>query len=182
MDLNLDIRQEKYWKMLQFFARLACLSVPLYIIIAFAVDLSALQLIVAGNSAWLLSALGSQVTQQGALVQVGDFSFLITPDCTAWKSFLFLFGLLFAVPAVLLRRRLIGLAIGIPVLWLTNLLRIVSAAYSSQAWGLEAGQLLHDFWWELGMTATVLAVWVAWLQLSGAHLKPILTLKNKNKP
>jgi exosortase/archaeosortase family protein len=170
MKMPLSPSQERQWKLLQFLARLAALSVPLYIIIALAVDLSALQLAVAGNSAWLLGFMGNQVSQDGVLVGVGvlegsGFSFAISPDCTGWKSMLFLFGLIFAVPAVAWKRRLIGLALGLPAIWLVNLLRITSAVYAQQAWGIEAAMVLHDVWWQLGLAAAVLAIWYAWLRL-----------------
>ncbi len=165
MRLNLNPSQEKQWKLLLFLGRLAVLSVPLYIIIAFAIDLSALQMAVAGNSAWLLGMMGNPIMQEGALVGVGDFSFIITQDCTGWKSMLLLFGLLFAVPAVAWRKRLIGLLVGIPIIWVGNLLRILSAVYAQQAWGMEAAQVLHDVWWQLGLTAIVLGVWLLWMKL-----------------
>ncbi len=164
MGLDLTPSQSRQWKLLQFLARLAALSVPIYIIIAFAVDLSALQLAVAGNSAWLLGIMGSQVTQEGALVSAGDFSFIITQDCTGWKSMLLLFGLVFAVPGVAWRKRLLGLVIGLPVIWAGNLLRIMSAVYAQAAWGMEAAQVLHDVWWQLGLTAIVLGTWLLWMK------------------
>lgn len=180
MKTPLSPSQERQWKLLQFLARLAALSVPLYMIIALAIDLSALQLAVAGNSAWLLGVMGNQVSQEGVLVGVGTlegagFSFTISPDCTGWKSMLFLFGLIFAVPAVACKRRLLGLAAGIPVLWGVNLLRIVSAVYAQQAWGIEAAMVLHDVWWQLGLAAAVLAVWYALMRTQ------FLTTENKDK-
>ncbi len=180
MNISLNPFQQRQWKLLQFLGRLGILSVPLYIIIAFAIDLTAMQLAVAGNSAWLLEALGNQIVQQGTLVGVNTlgasgFSFMITADCTGWKSMLFLFGLMFAVPAVALKKRLIGLLVGIPIIWAGNLLRILSAVYAQQAWGMEAAQVLHDVWWQLGLTAIVLGVWLLWMKLQ------FLTSENKNK-
>ena len=101
MDIKLSDRDKKLWKMLQFFVRLIILSVPLYLVIYLAIDLTVLQNWFAGMSAAILSAFGWSVSVNGSVVSItapAQFTFLIDPDCTAWKSILFLFALIFAVP------------------------------------------------------------------------------------
>ena len=164
---KLTPEQERLWKTLNFLIRMLVLSIPLYLVIFLAVDLSALQLAAAGQSASVLQSLGWTVTQDGVLLRAGDFLFTINQDCTGWKSMLFLFALLFSVPAVSLRKRLIGLAIGLPAVWLGNLLRIIGTVYVQAGFGTETAMLVHDWLWRLGLVALVLGIWAAWLYFSG---------------
>lgn len=165
MKFPLTPGQERHWRLLQFLGRLALFSLPVYLVVALAADLSALQLAVAGNAAWLLGAAGGQVAQQGTLVAGEGFMFTVGPDCTGWKSMLLLSGLLFAVPGIAFRKRLLGLAIGLPAVWGANLLRIATSARAQALWGPEAAQAFHDWWWQLGLSITVLGIWLLWLKL-----------------
>jgi len=161
---KLTPEQQRLWKTLQFLLRLLALSAPLYLIIFFAADLSALQLAAAGQSAWLLRVLGWSVSQSGPLLTTGDFTFLINQDCTGWKSVLFLFALIFAVPGIALKKRLTGLAIGFPLIWLGNLGRILGTVFVQAGWGTETALLAHDWGWQLGLVGLVLGIWLAWLK------------------
>lgn len=100
---NLTPQQKRLWETFLFLAKVLVLSVPLYMIIIFSVSLYPLQALDASVSSGILRSLGYAVTQEGATITVGGpnpFSFFLTEDCTAWKSFLFLFALIFAVPKV----------------------------------------------------------------------------------
>jgi exosortase/archaeosortase family protein len=161
---NLTPRQARMWKVLLFLARVAALSLPLYLIIWLGLDLMPLQLAAASQSAWLLGALGYQAVQEGVGITMGNgFAFFIIPDCTGWKSMLFLFALVFAVPGTALRKRLWGLAAGLPLIWLGNLLRIVGVVWAQSIWGTEAALSLHDTLYQAGLVAMVLAIWFTWL-------------------
>ncbi len=161
--VKLTGNEQKLWLTLQFFLRLLILSIPLYFVLLFLADMTALQLLVAGNSAWLLSLSGWQVIQEGPLLNLGTFSFLISPDCTGWKSMLFLFALLFAVPRIQNKKRFLGLVIGIPLVWAGNLGRIVMTVLVQDMYGLEAAGFVHDYLWRMGLAVLVLLIWGVWL-------------------
>jgi exosortase/archaeosortase family protein len=157
--------QKKYWGLLLFLARLLMLSIPLYIVLSLPGLLLPLQSLVAHNSAHLLS-LSLPAASQGTLITIqspNGFQFLISGDCTGWKSMLFLFALIFAVPAVPLTRRLLGLLVGIPMIYLGNLLRILAIVLIQQSWGTPAAEIFHAWFWGPGLIALVLLVWGAWL-------------------
>ncbi len=156
-------QEQKLWLTFQFFLRLLILSAPIYLVLLFLVDMTALQLLVAGNSAWLLGSLGWHIVQEGPLLNLGTFSFIISPDCTGWKSILFLFALLFAVPHVSGKKRLLGLVIGIPVLWAGNLGRILLTVLVQDMYGFELAVFVHDYLWRLGLVVLVLLIWGVWL-------------------
>jgi exosortase/archaeosortase family protein len=164
-----------------FLVRLVLLSAPLYLVVGFSISLYPMQLAVAGQSAWILESMGYSVQQEGAYLMVSgggpvqDFHFIVSEDCTGWKSMLFLFALILAVPAKALgqglrsrrtaiwKRRGLGLLAGIPVIWLGNLGRVVGVVLAERSHGAETAMLIHDYLWQLGMIAMVLAVWACWL-------------------
>ncbi len=157
-------KQERLYHLLLFLARLLLFSVPLYIIIDTSIGLAGLQAVTVGWTVAILAALGLPVTADQFLITVGGaspFRFIISEDCTAWKSGLFFAALVFAVPGG--RRRLKALLLGLPLIWLGNLGRIVGSVLVQQAFGTPAALLAHDILWRLGMVALVLGLWALWL-------------------
>jgi exosortase/archaeosortase family protein len=157
---------------LAFLARLLLLAVPLYFIIIFA-DLWLLQAAVASQASWLLSSLGFPVMQNGTEVTVGTFAFVISKDSTGWKSLLFFSALVISVPRITGRKRLIGLAIGLPLLWIANLSRVIAIVLVQSSLGLEAALFAHDVLWQWGLIATVLGLWTGWFYWA-TRQKPFL--------
>ena len=161
--------QQRLYPAFHFFLRLVVLSLPLYLTILLSLSLYPLQYATAAQSAWALRGLGYLVTQDGAELATalpGDqaaFHFFISEDSTAWKSFLFLFALLFAVPGIAWRKRLIGLAVGLPYLWLGNLSRVLAIVAVERSYGLQAALFTHDYLWRFGLISLVLAAWAVWL-------------------
>jgi exosortase/archaeosortase family protein len=161
--------QRRLWGLLQFLVRLIMLSLPIYLILFFAADMTPLQEAVATQSAHVLRGLGYAVVQDGYELTVGtgdDFYFMINEDCTGWKSMLFLFALIFAVPGISMRKRLAGLAIGLPVVWTGNLGRVVGVVVAERAWGFGYAMMLHDYGYRLGLALLVLLIWFIWLRFS----------------
>lgn len=171
-------QQEKLWQTLTFFVRLLALSIPLYLIISLGVNLYSLQYSVATNSYWVLKFTGFHVVQDGASLTVGHesdlkqpFSFTISEDSTAWKSMLFFFALVFAVPAIPNRKRLLGLLAGLPLLWIGNLARVWGIVMIESNYGIQAALIAHDYLWRAGLIALVLLLWVFWLRFSKDNIQ-----------
>jgi exosortase/archaeosortase family protein len=167
--MKLNKRQKKLWRTFGFLVRLLVLSIPLYIVIGLGISLMPLQVVVAGMAGRILEQMGFSVIQQGALLSVAapgvavPFGFIINEDCTGWKSMLFLFALIFAMPKVAMRKRLWGLAIGLPIIWVGNLARIIGVVLAERAYGVETALLIHDYGWQAGLIALVLGLWIIWL-------------------
>lgn len=162
--------QRRLWGILEFLIRLLILSIPIYFVLIFAIDLSPLQHAVADHSAAVLKSLGYSVMQDGYHIIVGTvydhFYFMINEDCTGWKSMLFLFALIFAVPRIAWKKRIIGLVVGLPIIWIGNLARVIGVVLAEQAYGVEFALALHDYGYRLGLVALVLIIWIVWLKLS----------------
>jgi exosortase/archaeosortase family protein len=134
---------------------------------------------VAMQSAWVLESMGFSAYQQGEFITVSEkvrvpehgpgtgsrepFYFMINQDCTGWKSMLFLFALIFAVPGVMLGRRLWGLLFGLVVIWVGNIARVVGVVLAERAHGVQAAMLIHDYLWQAGLIALVLGLWLIWM-------------------
>jgi exosortase/archaeosortase family protein len=171
---RLSGKQARMLSIVDFLARLVILSLPLYLVIWLGLDLYPLQAAAASQSAWIMQGLGYQVVHEGAGILMGNgFRFFIIPDCTGWKSMLFLFALVFAVPGIGIRKRLAGLLAGLPIIWLANIGRIVSVVNLQAAWGTDAAIFLHDTFFQLALVFLVMGLWSAWLLWSKNRLRSI---------
>ncbi|MBU0530599.1 MAG: exosortase/archaeosortase family protein [Candidatus Aenigmatarchaeota archaeon] len=173
-------RNKQLHKTMIFFWRLVLLSIPLYIVLTLAINLGFMQNIVATQSLWMFSLTGFTVAQDGPALTVGleneaqqPFSFAISEDSTGWKSMLFMFALIFAVPDVHNKKRLLGLLF-IPVVWAGNLLRIWAIVMIERSYGFQAAMVAHDYLWRIGLLVLVIGLWLIWLK----YVKPI-SKKNK---
>jgi len=165
--LRLTRDQQRLWDTFIFLVKVIILSIPLYLIIIFSISLTPLQQLDGSVSSAILRAMGYAVQQDGTYITVGTqkpFSFYLTEDCTAWKSILFLFALIFAVPVVSLRKRLVGLGLGIPILWLGNQARILSVVLTERATNVQFAMFTHDYFWRVFLVFLVLGLWLAWMK------------------
>lgn len=166
---NLTPSQQRMLSSLVFLVRLMLLSLPLYFVIYTSVSMLPVQASVASQSAWILNMIGFRASQAGTGIVVSaspPFAFDISRDCTAWKSMLFLFALVFSVPAVALKKRLAGLAFGIPAIWAGNLIRIIVTVLTGLSYGMQTASFLHNILWQFGLIALVLGIWIVWWRWS----------------
>jgi len=162
---SLSCRDRKMWELIVFLSRLIVLALPLYLVIFFAFDLYPMQVMAASQSASIMSSLGWETVLDGVMVTANGFTFMVNQDCTAWKSMLFFFALVFAFPGVASRKRLLGLAAGIPLIWIGNLARIIGTVGIEGIYGEAMAMLVHDYLWRLGLVALVLGLWLAWIRI-----------------
>ena len=164
---KLSKQQEQYWEVLIFLMRLLLLSIPLYIILSVPGLLYSLQLWTANFTTLLLQTLGFPATQDGVWITINyadnPFTFIISEDCTGWKSIMFLFALLFAIKKAVLKSRLAGLLAGAVTLLVANMLRILAVVYAERLWGQDFAMILHDWLFRYGLVLLVLGLWVFWM-------------------
>lgn len=174
---KMNSQEKRLWETLVFVLKILVFSVPLQLIMHFSHVLLPLQEIVAVKVSYVFAAMGYFVAMDGISLTITgthDFLFLITADCTGWKSMILLCALIFAVPSVDIKKRLIGLLIGIPVIYAGNIARIVLIVLAEQSYGLGTAMVIHDYLWQMGLVSLVMAIWVAWLVWTGK-----ITLKKK---
>jgi len=154
-------------KIIVFLSRLMLLSLPLYFILWSGVSLSPLQEAVSFQTEHVLSFAGLNVSRTNTRIEIrGEkpFAFFIDEDCTGWKSMLFLFALVFAVPGVKLKKRLFGLVLGLPLVWIVNLSRIITIVFIEQAHGAQLALFFHAYVWKALLISAVLLIWFLWMK------------------
>jgi len=164
--------QKKMLASLIFLIKFTALALPLYLIIWLNVSLLPMQVLVSDHVSFLLGLLGYDVVRDGLIITAGSenpFIFYIGEDCTGWKSMLCFLALVLATPHVRLRKRLAGLAAGLPVIYLGNLSRIVAVVFIQRSYGDAAARLFHDWLWQAGLISIVLLAWIAWLKWDGVR-------------
>ncbi len=79
--------------------------------------------VVAGQSAWLLTLFGQEVSQSGAIILLNNVPIQIIFACTAIQSIMLFVGMIGAMPSVDVRRRLVALLATVIPIYLLNLVR-----------------------------------------------------------
>lgn len=165
--------QKKLLNVFIFLSLFAALSLSLHVLLWLNFDATPVQLIVAGSVKRMLEASGVDVVQNGLLLSVatktGPLTVRIIKDCVGWKSILALFGLIFATPGIKMKKRLLGLAAGAPVIFLGNLLRIYATIYATVVGGLKYWDITHTYLWQEGLIILVIATWYVWLRICNSR-------------
>jgi exosortase/archaeosortase family protein len=148
-----------------FLAKLIVLALPLYLILWFSVDMSWAQLIVADHSSLIMRLVGMDVSQRGTLLELEHISLNIDRDCTGWKAMLFFLALIIATPGRSKRRMVVGILVGLLIIYFLNILRIVTIAAVGEVYGVETFSLVHTWFWQPSIILAVIGIWVLWLRM-----------------
>ena len=167
MGTRLSSTQGRLFEIFLFLLKLVILSFPLYIILSFEGILLPLQEMVSGNVAFILRMLGFEVSRNGFFLKAGDMAFLITEDCTGWKSMMFFLALVIAVPGVRMKKRVWGFVAGIPAIYAGNLFRILVMIFVLKFYGYETAEAVHNYLWQAGLILLVVFLWVLWMLWAG---------------
>ena len=90
----------------------------------------------------------------------------VIKDCTGWKSFMALCGLIFAVRKVGItwRKRVVGVIVGGIVIYIGNIVRLTTTIGYAYLYGMENFVFLHDMLWQFGLIILVISIWYIWLK------------------
>ena len=160
--------QKKLWNVLVFLVRFLVLAIPLHVLLWLNFDAHPLQVVTVNSVAFLLSIAGVtyEIVDVFLLVDCGSFVWTIEiiKDCVGWKSFMAVFGLMFAVRKVAFSRRMIGVLAALPLIYVGNAFRIFTSIYLSIVYGYEWFDFIHNVLWQGGLIALVIAIWWVWLE------------------
>ena len=177
MKVRLDQRQKRLLETLVFLIKILVFAIPLYVIMQLQSILLPLQGIVSANVVTLLQLFGFETYRNGFLIATDGIAFIVSEDCTGWKSMLLLAALVCAVPRVAWQKRLAGIAGGLVIIYLGNLVRIMAVVLVWKACGIGTANLIHDIFWQFGLIALVLLTWMAWLIWTGKIKCPLCACK-----
>lgn len=95
-----------------------------------------------------------------------QFTFILVPDCGAIEVISIFIAAVLAFPSQI-RKRLLGLVIGIPTLYCVNILRLSSLAYLAAydpTDELKWFNFAHEYVWQVVFIIFVVAVWLCWIE------------------
>lgn len=117
--------------------------------------------VIARLSHTLLTTLGAQSWVSGASVGIPGFAVEIKNNCNAIYEIGLYAAAVFAYPATLMQRTL-GFVLGAAILYVVNLLRVLSLIGIGRYWP-EGFQIAHLYLWQACFLALVAACWLLWL-------------------
>lgn len=114
-------------------------------------------------SAAVLRALGEDAVSSGASVLSTRYSLNIARGCDASQvaAFLALAIVVWPLP-IPWKRRIMGLAVGVPILLVLNIVRVVSLYFVGADWP-KAFDSMHNDIWQPAFVVAALLLWVGWV-------------------
>ena len=105
---------------------------------------------------------GLDATVDGNVIHLPSRSLAVDPACTAMTLVVIFIALVLAYP-VKWPKRLLAIAIGIPVLLAANIVRLVGVGWASELIAGQGFYIVHDYLFEFAMVFVVLIMWAVWL-------------------
>ncbi|MCW1299874.1 MAG: exosortase/archaeosortase family protein [Candidatus Parvarchaeota archaeon] len=164
---KLNKKQRKLIFILKFLIRFSLLAIPLYLIMYFG-NLFLLKVVETKQISILLN-----LTEIKNSVEINDEVILnveplknklvIDDACTGYRSMLAFAALVLAVPKIRNSKKSVALILGIPAIYVINILRIFSTILIAVKFGEEKLEFVHTFLWREGLIFLILILWLLWL-------------------
>ena len=171
-----DRRQLMLWEILLFTAKFSFFAFFLQVLMLDIFEFSILVNLNANATHFILSIFSDSFSLIGntILFETGGYTVMIDiiKDCTGWKSFMALSGLIVAVRGLDIdnRKRIIGILFGAVAVFFGNIVRLTTTIGYGYLYGMENFLLIHDVLWQFGLIIFILALWNIWLRWCG-HFK-----------
>jgi archaeosortase B (VPXXXP-CTERM-specific) len=148
---------------LVFLALLLALSIAFpFLSDEFNPQLTWLMEITASVTGFCLNILGLGAAVSGRIVTLPNFSVEVVGECTGLYEMLIFLAAMIAYPASW-RKKLIGAGLGIPFLYVINIIRMVVITAVGN-WSPETFEFLHLYFWQVAMILIIVATWVLWIE------------------
>ncbi len=170
---GLSREQKKLLQVLLFLVKFGIASIPIYIIMALDIDFFYMQNMEAIQVNLILNSLGINSTiyycsgecspSPPGMPTITYKSFAMGVDraCTGYRSLFALIGLILATPKIKIGKRKKGIVFAFAVIYMANIIRLVSTFYLSLDFDFE---IIHNLMWREGMIGVVFLSWVFWLK------------------
>jgi exosortase/archaeosortase family protein len=162
------LQRKKLLEVLKFIVIFNLLAIPMYLVLYFNLSFDSLRNFLAFLTSRFLVMFGVNAAQENFFVDVLANNKLlkidISFDSTGWKTLYALFALTIATPKRKMKDKLRFLAIGLPVLFILNFLRIATTILIAVIYGFQYFEVVHIFLWREGLIAAVLLIWYLWLR------------------
>jgi len=111
---------------------------------------------------FLLRAFGLSVQTHGDVLSLPNFSVEIVGECTGLYEMLIFLAAVIAYPSSW-RKKLIGAGLGIPLLYLINIIRMIFITIMGN-WSPQTFDFMHMYFWQVAMILIILSVWILWIE------------------
>lgn len=155
-------RQRKLHELLRFFGRLLAVGLVFRLLLWIYPDTTGFQTFLAQLITGIMNLIGYDFSVSGIRIITPGVDYLITQDCTGWKSGMALIGLVYA-SAGSLRRNYRFLMLGLGGIFVANLIRVITTIVLAES-GILSFDIVHGFLWRWGLTAVVFGLWLVWFR------------------
>lgn len=155
-------RQQKLYELIKFFSRLFLVGIALRGILWIYPDTTGFQAFNADIIAGVMNLMGYDFSVNGIRILTPGIDYIISQDCTGWKSGMALIGLVYASTGRL-RKHYRFVLLGLAAVFIANIIRVVTTIILAES-GLVSFEIVHGFLWRWGLTAIVFAVWMVWFK------------------
>jgi len=109
-----------------------------------------------------LKLLGMTVRVSGRVVSMSNFSIEVVGECTGLYEMLIFLAAMIAYPASW-KRKLIGAGLGIPFLYVINIIRMIFITVVGNS-SPQTFDFLHMYFWQVAMILIIVSAWVLWIE------------------
>jgi len=109
----------------------------------------------------LLSLVSDEASRSGNLMQLGSFNVLIIEECTGIFEVLIFLAAVFAYPTGWIDK-LIGVALGVPILYAFNIARIMVLLWVGR-FHSQFFDFMHIYFWQATLILMITSVWLLWI-------------------
>lgn len=153
-----------------FLVRFTILAAPVYLLLWQNWNPLWLRTVNAKISSSVLNLLRVETSQLQTFIETNTFTVDVSTDSTGWKSFIALTALILSVRGEKIRKKIYGIVLGTALVFLGNIVRLVSMMYMVEKLGIPY-ELIHKFLWRWGLTFLVLIAWLVWLNWEDVRKK-----------
>lgn len=126
----------------------------------------------------LVHGLGIDAVRDGAVLAHPDgFAYEVAYTCTGFQPIATFIACVLAYPGKW-HAKCLGIAVGVPLLWVVNLLRLVHLFYLG-VYSPEGLTAAHEVVWQGLVAVTFIALWLSWIRWSEKRGSPVAASRGK---
>jgi exosortase H (IPTLxxWG-CTERM-specific) len=119
--------------------------------------------LVAIGAELIVKAFGTEIVRDDLVIRSPDFSLVIQEECNGISALLIFLAAVLAHPVAPLKK-LFGIALGIPAIYVFNEIRVVSLYYIKWHWP-AAFDVMHEYVWQALVIIFAIVAWLFWAGL-----------------
>ncbi|MFH0930954.1 MAG: archaeosortase/exosortase family protein [Candidatus Zixiibacteriota bacterium] len=108
-----------------------------------------------------LLGMGAEIGEE--FLSLKNFSVTVIPECTGLHEIVIFLAALLAYPASF-KKKLWGILLGIPFIFLVNIFRMVFITAISN-YRPDTFEFLHLYFWQVALILIILSAWILWIEI-----------------